>query len=145
VGGGVHDRLKQLGYPVIAVNSAETISMEFPDKYMRLRDELWGKMRDWLEVGRGKLWDNEDNDLIGELSTPTARILEGGKIKVESKDEMRERLRKTGGDESNGSPDIADAHIMTFALPISNYNQELQDSDSGPADTFQPVDPVAGY
>ena len=24
VGGGVHDRLKQLGYPVIAVNSAET-------------------------------------------------------------------------------------------------------------------------
>ena len=146
VGGGVFDRLKQLGYPVIAVNSAETISMEFPEKYSRLRDELWGKMRDWLEAGRGKLWDNEDNDLIGELSTPTARILEGGKIKVESKDEMRERLKKNGGDECNGSPDIADAHIMTFALPIANYNRDTQDSEEGYGNQgFEPVDPVAGY
>jgi len=103
-------------------------------------------MRDWLEAGRGKLWDNEDNDLIGELSTPTARILEGGKIKVESKDEMRERLKKNGGDECNGSPDIADAHIMTFALPIAHYNQDTQDSEEGYGNNgFEPVDPVAGY
>lgn len=146
VGGGVYDRLKQLGYPAIPVNSAETISMEFPEKYSRLRDELWGKMRDWLENGRGKLWDNEDNDLIGELSTPTARILEGGKVKVESKDEMRERLKKNGGDESNGSPDIADAHIMTFALPIANYNQDTRDEESGDDNNgMEVVDPVAGY
>lgn len=146
VGGGVHDRLKQLGYPVIAVNSAETISMEFPEKYSRLRDELWGKMRDWLEVGRGKLWDNEDNDLIGELSTPTARILEAGKIKVESKDDMRERLTKNGGDERQGSPDIADAHIMTFALPIADYNRDLQDdSDGAENNGIEVFDPIAGY
>ena len=145
VGGGVYDRLKQLGYPVIPVNSAETISMEFPEKYMRLRDELWGKMRDWLEAGRGKLWDNEDNDLVGELSCPTARILDGGKIKVESKDEMRERLKKMGGDEHQGSPDIADAHIMTFALPIANYNRELQDDDQEQGDDFEVIDRVAGY
>jgi len=145
VGGGVFDRLKQLGYPVIPVNSAETISMEFPEKYSRLRDELWGKMRDWLEAGRGKLWDNEDNDLVGELSTPTARILEGGKLKVESKDEMRERLKKTGGDECNGSPDIADAHIMTFALPIANYNRDNQDSDNHGGEEDDVVDDVAGY
>jgi len=145
VGGGVFDRLKQLGYPVIAVNSAETISMEFPEKYVRLRDELWGKMRDWLEAGRGKLWDNEDNDLIGELSTPKA-WLQGAKTKIESKDEMRERLKKTGGDESNGSPDIADAHIMTFAMPIADYNRDTQ--DDGDEDSNQddgPLDPVAGY
>jgi hypothetical protein len=145
VGGGVYDRLKQLGYPVIPVNSAETISMEFPEKYSRLRDELWGKMRDWLEQGRGKLWDNEDNDLIGELSTPTARILEGGKIKVESKDEMRERLKKNGGDEQHGSPDIADAHIMTFALPIANYNNDTKEEPQDNRDDFEVIDHVAGY
>ena len=145
VGGGVFDRLKQLGYPVIAVNSAETISMEFPEKYVRLRDELWGKMRDWLEAGRGKLWDNEDNDLIGELSTPKA-WLQGAKTKVESKDEMRERLKKTGGDESNGSPDIADAHIMTFAMPIADYNRDTQeDTDEASNQDDGPLDPVAGY
>ena len=145
VGGGVHDRLKQLGYPVIGVNSAETISMEFPERYMRLRDELWGKMRDWLEAGRGKLWDNEDNDLMGELSTPKA-WLQGAKTKVESKDEMRERLRKNGGDDKQGSPDIADAHIMTFALPISSYNSELRDDESESHDTrMEILDAKAGY
>jgi len=102
-------------------------------------------MRDWLEAGRGKLWDNEDNDLIGELSTPKA-WLQGAKTKIESKDEMRERLKKTGGDESNGSPDIADAHIMTFAMPIADYNRDTQ--DDGDEDSNQddgPLDPVAGY
>jgi len=142
VGAGVFDRLKQLGYPVIPVNSAETFSMEFPDRYMRLRDELWGKMRDWLESGRGNLWDNEDGDLVGELCTPKF-WLQGAKTKIESKDEMRERLRKNGGDEKNGSPDIADAHIMTFAQPIADYNRDVDEEQ--PRDEFRPIDSVAGY
>lgn len=145
IGAGVYDRLKEMGYPAIPVNTAETISMEFPEKYNRLRDELWGKMRDWLEVGRGKLWDNEDGDLIGELSTPTAKILEGGKIKVESKDEVRERLKSSGGDEHQGSPDIADAHIMTFALPVANYNQDTRDDSENKNEGMEILDEKAGY
>lgn len=143
-GGGVFDRLKQLGYPVIPVNSAETKSMEFPDRYDRLRDELWGKFRDLLEVGRVKIWDNEDRDLQGELSTPKFKYLASGKIKVESKDEMRERLKKLGGDEKHGSPDVADAHILTGAQDISGYNEESV--DDGPQEIpFVPLDERAGY
>lgn len=145
VGAGVYDRLKEMGFPVIAVNSAETISMEFPEQYMRLRDELWGKMRNWLETGRGKIWDTEDGDLIGELSTPKARITEAGKVKVESKEEVRERLKSAGGDEKQGSPDIADAHIMTFALPVSNYNNDTQEDFNEENDKPEMLDSVAGY
>ena len=144
-GGGVHDRLKQLGYPAIAVNSAETRSMESPEKYERLRDELWGKFRDLLEIGRIKVWDNEDKDLLGELSTPKFKYLASGKIKVESKDEMRERLKRMGGDEKHGSPDVADAHILTGAQPISDYS-DGDDGSDGPTNTgYVPLDEKAGY
>lgn len=139
-GAGVYDRLKELGFNVIAVNVSETRSMEFPDRYCRLRDELWAKMRDWLEVGRGRIWDNEDKDLIGELSLPKMDIV-GGKIKVESKEDMKARCPGVG------SPDIADAHIMTFASPMADYNTDLtnQDDDDYNQDGWHNLDDKAGY
>jgi hypothetical protein len=139
-GAGVYDRLRELGYNAIPVNVAETRSMEFPDRYCRLRDELWGKMRDWLEVGRGRLWDNEDKDLIGELALPKMDIM-GGKIKVESKEDMKARCPGVG------SPDIADAHIMTFASPMSDYNTDLTNGpdDDYNQDGWHNLDDKAGY
>lgn len=139
-GAGVYDRLKELGYPAIAVNVAETRSMEYPERYARLRDELWGKMRDWLEIGRGRIWDNDDRDLIGELTLPQMRIV-NGKIKVESKEEMKARLPGVG------SPDVGDAHNLTFAQPVSNYNTDLtnQESSDYNMDDFRPLDEKAGY
>lgn len=139
-GAGVHDRLKELGFNTIGVNVAETKSMEFPERYSKLRDELWGKMRDWLEVGRGRIWDNEDKDLIGELSLPRMEIV-NGKVKIESKDDMKKRCPGVG------SPDIADAHNITFASPMSDYNTDLTDqSDDGyNQDEWQTLDDKAGY
>ena len=50
---------------------------------------------------------NED-DLVRELTTARYKYLPAsGKIKVESKDEMRKRGMR--------SPDLADAFILTFA------------------------------
>jgi len=139
-GAGVHDRMRELGYPVIAVNVAETISMEFPEQYVRLRDELWGKYRLWLESGRGKIWDNADGDLVGESTSVKYKFTETGKIKIESKDELRARLPGLG------SPDIADSHIMTFAMPISEYNRDLTtEEQTDDSHRFAPVDPIAGY
>jgi hypothetical protein len=112
IGSGVYDRLKELGYPVIAVNVAET-TPTLKGKYNRLRDELWGKMREWLYERRGKLWDNPDNDLIGQLTLPKYKILSTGEIKIQSKDE----LKRDGYD----STDIADACNLTFASPVSEY------------------------
>lgn len=103
LGAGVVDRAAELGLPVQAVNVAESPSVE--DRYMRLRDELWFKGREWLAARDCKLAD--DDALIAELTTPKYKIESSGKIKVEGKDEMRKR--------GVASPNRADAWLMTFA------------------------------
>ena len=139
IGSGVYDRLEELGYPVIPVNVAETPAQD-PQMYKRLRDELWGNMRTWLEQRRGKLWDNAELDLIGQLTTPKYRILEGakGKVQIETKDEMKKR----GVD----SPNIADAAIMTFAEPVSEYSRSVDELyGEERRDEYRPLDMEAGY
>ena len=112
IGAGVYDRLEELGFPVVGINVAESPAYN-PDKYKRLRDELWGEARDWFEMRRGRIWDNEDNDLVGELTSVKYKILSNGKIQIETKDEMKKRGLQ--------SPNIADAFVLTFAQPISTY------------------------
>jgi hypothetical protein len=76
------------------------------DKYMRLRDELWFKAREWFE-GRD-VYLVQDDKLIEELIAPRFKFTSNGKIKVEAKDEFKKRL---GG----RSCDLADAFCLTFA------------------------------
>ncbi|MCD6674856.1 MAG: hypothetical protein LT106_18640 [Burkholderiaceae bacterium] len=103
IGAGVVDRGREIGLPVIGVNVAESASAD--TRYARLRDELWFLGRDWLERRDCKLAD--DDPLIGELTTPKYSILSNGKLKVESKDEMKKR--------GVASPNRADAWLLTFA------------------------------
>ena len=103
VGAGVVDRLIHLDLPVIGLNVAEEASVE--ETYMRSRDALWFRARKWLEGKACKLV--EDKPLVSELILPTYTFTQTGKIKVESKDEMRKRYPR--------SPDIADAFCLTFA------------------------------
>lgn len=106
VGAGVAERLADTGLPItgIAVSRRPADSKRF----MRLRDELWWRMRLWFEKRNAYIPD--DSDLIEELATPHYR-LDNGKVKIESKDEMRDRVPKLG------SPDTADALMLTFAEP----------------------------
>jgi hypothetical protein len=103
IGAGVVDRLEELGLPVRGINVAESASASI--KYMRLRDELWFLGREWLEARDCRLAD--DDELIGELVTPKYKIESSGKIKVESKDDMKKR--------GVASPNRADAWLLTFA------------------------------
>ena len=123
LGAGVVDRAKELGLPVVAVNVAESASVD--TKYARLRDELWFNGRDWLAAMDCKLCD--DDALIAELTTPKYSILSNGKIKVESKDEMKKR--------GVSSPNRADAWLMTFApVGVSSaiaFNQPIKYPDMG--------------
>lgn len=105
LGSGVVDRLKEQGYPTRGVNVAESPSVD-SDKYARLRDELWWKVREWLE-GRDCVLPDQD-ELVGDLATPTFEILSSGKIKIESKADIKKRLPR--------SPDLADALCLTFAV-----------------------------
>jgi hypothetical protein len=134
IGAGVYDRLEEMGFPVVAVNVSEAPALD-PKLYKRLRDELWGNMRDWLEVRRGRLWDNSDDDLLGELTTPRYKFTSDGKILIESKDDMRKRGLK--------SPNIADAHLLTFAMPHSNYTHG--DDDIFEFEETMVLDPDTGY
>lgn len=103
IGAGVHDRLLELGLPVSGINVAEVPSAD--DHYSRLRDELWFKGRKWLEKRHCKLVP--DDTLIAELSLPKYSFTSSGKIKVESKDDLKKRYPR--------SPDVADAFLLTFA------------------------------
>jgi phage terminase large subunit len=106
IGAGVVDRLKELNLPVHGCNVAESAAVNAGDaQYSRLRDELWFKCREWLARLDCKLLD--DDDLIGELTTPKFTILSNGLIKVESKQEMKDRGVK--------SPNLADAWNLTFS------------------------------
>jgi hypothetical protein len=103
VGAGVVDRLRELGVPVFGVNVGEA-STE-PERFMRLRDELWWKGRDWLNARDCKMLD--DPPLVADLVGPTYKLASSGKVQVESKDEMKKRGLK--------SPDVGDAFLLTFA------------------------------
>jgi hypothetical protein len=72
---------------------------------MRLRDELWFRGRQWLQDQACVL--PQDNALKAELVAVKYAMQPSGKIKVESKDDMRERGLR--------SPDLADAFLLTFA------------------------------
>jgi phage terminase large subunit len=103
MGGGVVDRLRELGLPVRGINVGESPSMG--DTYTNLRAELWFKMRGWLEQRGAKLPRNEQ--LIAELTSIRYSFASSGKMKAESKDEMRKR--------GLASPDLADAVCLTLA------------------------------
>jgi hypothetical protein len=103
IGAGVYDRLEELGLPVRSVNVAESPSVD--DLYMRLRDEIFWKARKWFEDRNCKIVD--DPMLISELTCLQYAFTSAGKLKVESKDELKKRGFR--------SPDLADAFVLTFA------------------------------
>lgn len=104
LGAGVVDRLRELGLPVRGVNVGESPSSR-PDRYMRMRDELWWLMREWFETRAVTI--PKDDGLIAELVGPKYKLESSGKIKIESKDDMKKRGIK--------SPNKADALGLTFA------------------------------
>lgn len=117
VGAGVADNLREHGLPVRDVNVSETSSAD--EKFVRLRDELWWNAREWFEAKDCRVV--EDPRLVEELASVKYTFTPSGKIKAESKDEMKKRGLK--------SPNVADAFIGTFAvrnLRPSVWNRPIQ-------------------
>lgn len=103
MGSGVLDRAREIGLPARGINVAESASVE--DRYVRLRDELWFKGREWFASKTVSIL--RDEALIAELTTPLFTYLSSGKLLVESKADMKKRGQR--------SPDIADAFLLTMA------------------------------
>ena len=120
IGAGVVDRLQEQGTPVLGVNVAE--SPANASNYMRLRDELWARTREWLASRTVRL--PKDDQLRDDLVAPRYTFSSTGKLTIESKEGMRRR----------GLPscDSADALMLTLAqqgLMVTSANQSwLYDS-----------------
>lgn len=104
VGASPYDCLKAMkDIETVAVDAGRTASS---GDYVRLRDQLWFGCRDWL-AGGGAL--PKDSKLEGELAAPTYSLDARNRMKVESKDDIRKRLKR--------SPDRADALCLSVFSP----------------------------
>ena len=104
-GGGVIDRLHQLGYDVIEVHFG---GKPTNPEYLNKRAEMWFAMREWIKMGGGI---PNRVDLKQDLSAPVYWFDAAGRIQLEPKDEIKKR--------GLPSPDLADALALTFAHPVA--------------------------
>ena len=107
-GSGVIDRLRQLAYDVIEIPFGGKATK--PEQYINRRTEMWWLMKEWIEEG-GAI--PNDTALKQELATPIYWYDNVGRKVLESKDQIKKRLQGAG------SPDLADALALTFALPVA--------------------------
>ncbi len=104
IGAGVVDRLKELELPgVEGVNVAQQATDQ--EHFANLRAELYDGLRERFQEGRIGIPRNER--LISELAGIRYSFTSSGRMRLESKDE----LRKAG----QPSPDLADALMLAFA------------------------------
>jgi hypothetical protein len=120
VGGGVIDRLRQLGVDVIEVQfggKADRVSMtEERPAYNNKRSEMWGNMREWLggeraREGGGSIPD--DPEIRADLTGP-----QYGFIVADGRDATALERKKDMKQRALASPDLADALALTFAYPV---------------------------
>lgn len=111
IGAGVVDRTREQGLSVIAFNASER--SEAQDRtgefgFVNRRSEGWWTLREWLDPTHGEWLALPPDDLLtGDLTAPKYRLVSGGKLQVESKDDIRKRLGR--------STDDGDAVMMALA------------------------------
>lgn len=113
VGGGVVDRLRQLGHNVREVQfgaRADRLQLDLDAaRYSNKRSEMWGHMREALPG----LAIPDDDELEADLCGPQYAFRDGAKgseIFLERKEHMKAR--------GLPSPDTGDALALTYAYPV---------------------------
>lgn len=122
LGSGVVDRMRELGMPVRGINVSEAPA--FGGTYTNLRTELIFRVRGWLEQRSSRLPKN--GALVAELTSIRYSFNSNGKVKAESKDDLRRRGLR--------SPDLADALFLSFAgdaatalgTPTNNWSRPIR-------------------
>ncbi len=104
-GGGVIDRLRQLGFEVTEINFGSSALKA--GQYVNKRAEMWGDLKAWLEIG-GAL--PADPALKADLCGLRYDFDVAGRLRLESKEDLKAR--------TGHSPDLADALALTFAMPV---------------------------
>lgn len=112
IGGGVFDQLELMGINVYAVDFSSTPDHDTQERYLNKRAEMYGRARSWIKKGGCLPSDDkkeEKNALSAQLTAATYTFAQDVKLQLESKKDIRRRLRI--------SPDDADALAITFAFP----------------------------
>lgn len=114
LGGGVVDRLRQLGHQVIGVDNGSRARNE---RFENKRAEMWWEMGKWVAEG-ACLPSGEE--LLIDLTAPLYSYANRrGRFELESKDDLRARGMR--------SPDLGDGLALTFAEPIAIPDPLLKD------------------
>ncbi len=103
IGGGVVDRLREQGHPCSEMRSGQ--SPMDTEQYINTRAEWWWTLRKRFEAGEIDIED--DPELITQLASIKYFFDSAGRIKIESKEDMKKR--------GISSPDRADALMLAFA------------------------------
>lgn len=113
VGGGVVDRLRQLGHRVHDVNGGEAARRG--REYLNRRAEMWDRMRQWLKTAALP----DDRGLAADLAGPEYGFDARGRVRLERKEDMKRR--------GLASPDAGDALALTFAdfVPVRPEHRKL--------------------
>lgn len=123
VGGGVVDRLRQLGFAITEVNAGSAPERENKDTHYNKRAEMWDRMRNWLDTA--DIPDDRDlrDDLIGIEYSYDMKM----RLQLEKKEDMKKR--------GLSSPDCADALSLSFysALPPVIH---IHEQDCYPEEAF---------
>lgn len=109
--GELRNRADARGCSIVAVNAANKPSRH---EFANTRAEYWWMARTLSEEGG---WDlsNCDDSTIAQLTNPRWSLNPSGKILIEKKDDIRERLGR--------SPDNAEALILAFFMPGSDLDE----------------------
>lgn len=112
VGAGVFDRLREAGYKVFANNAGEATPLRDSSGeigFINVRAAMWWAMREALDPSNNPtIALPDDPRLIGDLTAPKWWHTSKGLIQVESKDDLRKRIKR--------STDSADAVLMAYFL-----------------------------
>jgi hypothetical protein len=109
VGGGVVDRLRQLGHTVVGVNfGAKADAWVEGERPANKRAEMWMRGREWLRSG-GVI--DDDDELAADLEGVEYGYDTHNSVLLEKKDDMKKR--------GLSSPDDGDALMLTFAYPVA--------------------------
>lgn len=110
IGAGVVDRLREQRALVVAFNASRASKAKDHTRelgFFNRRSEAWWHLREALDPSASPdICLPDDEMLLGDLSTPKWEVRSGGKILVESTDDIRERIGR--------SPDDGTAVVQAF-------------------------------
>ncbi len=117
IGAGVVDKLRQLNFSVVDVNGGNS---SINPRFLNKRAEMWWEGKEWIE---GMCELPKDATLKDELTCVEYDYTDKGRIRLDRKSDIMEQY--------GFSPDRADALMLTFAYPISDFSES--------ADIYEPV------